>query len=331
MPSFSRQTQNELNNQEINEKEKEKNKINDKNWNKTLFGNDKNIFSTKEPLPFIKSLFGENDIAKLDKEKEENNKNISNKEEENTKIIDNNKSLFKNNKTLFGEDNNNALFEDNINKTLFEDNNKSLLGDNNNKNLFGDNNNKSLFGENSKSLFTEIYNKPLLGDNSKSLFNNNIVFSEKNDNEENKEENEEENIEKNKPKTTIKLLENQLFKTDLRANSEIITILHFNNFSSYKTIKELKNGNFLLLFEDALYYISSKTFKQLEVDKSLNKYFNERFSYFEEINEELIGIISKNFVLIVQFNKTELKFVQEIKIKAKMLQSFPSENLIVIN
>jgi len=135
-----------------------------------------------------------------------------------------------------------------------------------------------------------------------------------------------------KQKTTIKLLDNQLFKTNLRANSEIITILHFNElYYSFKTIKELKNGNFLLLFGDALYYICSKTFKKLEVDKSLNKYYNERFSYFEEINEELIGIISKNFVLIFQINKTELKFVQEIKIKAKVLRSFPSENLIVIN
>ena len=45
----------------------------------------------------------------------------------------------------------------------------------------------------------------------------------------------------------------------------------------------------------------------------------------------MIGIITEEFVLIIQYNKNEVKFFQIIEIKAKFLESFDSGNLIIFN
>ena len=126
---------------------------------------------------------------------------------------------------------------------------------------------------------------------------------------------------------------------EVKCNSEIISKLDLDeqfiyfSYNKYRGIKELSNGNFILLFENIFYYINSKTFRVLNIGESLKKYFceNTSFSYIEEINEQLVGIISNNYVLIVQINNKEAKLFQEITIKANILKSFKSENLIIIN
>ena len=144
----------------------------------------------------------------------------------------------------------------------------------------------------------------------------------------------------NVPKPYQQLTYNKkLKKIKVKCNSEIISLLHlkepFTNYGSinYLDIKELTNRNFLILFTNKFYYINSMSFKILNIDESLKKCFCQeiKFSYFEEINIELIGVISNNIVLIVQINKKEAKLFQEIKIKANILKSFPNENLLIIN
>ena len=92
---------------------------------------------------------------------------------------------------------------------------------------------------------------------------------------------------------------------EVKCNSEIISKLDLDeqfiyfSYNKYRGIKELSNGNFILLFENIFYYINSKTFRVLNIGESLKKYFceNTSFSYIEEINEQLVGIISNNYVL----------------------------------
>ena len=144
---------------------------------------------------------------------------------------------------------------------------------------------------------------------------------------------------KNVPKPSYQLAKNVLAEElNEKVNSEIVSILNFEETfmsafgSNYIDVKELKNGNFFILFDNIFYCINSKTFKILKNDESLQKYFSKMspFSYFEQINNELIGIISSDFLLIVKFDNKEVKFFQEIAIKAKIFKSFPSENLIII-
>ena len=303
----------------------------------TLFGNDK--IGDNKPLFEIKqSLFGENmndlndknvkDLFGDNKIKEK--KNSDNGKKENNIIFDNNEQLFEKNKNVFGDNN-----------------------DKDNDNIFDDNNNcQTLFGDDEVK---EFYNKY------KSLFNddNNYKSSEKNeeDNEESEEENHDnekndcdsltKDSKKKPPEPSHKLIVNQLLtKIDIENepkmfSGKIVSILHLNepsismfpDINDYVDIKELQNGNFFILFSNKFYYIISKTFKILNIDESLPKYcgFLSQFSKFEEINKELIGIISEKSVLIVQINNKEVKLFQEIEIKAKMIKSFPNENLIIIN
>ena len=85
----------------------------------------------------------------------------------------------------------------------------------------------------------------------------------------------------------------------------------------------------IFLFYLLINFIIFIPFKILNLDESIKKYSG--FKFFEEINNELIGTTANNFVLIVQINNKEVKFFQEIEIKAGMLKSFPNENLIIIN
>lgn len=110
---------------------------------------------------------------------------------------------------------------------------------------------------------------------------------------------------KNVPKPTYQLAKNVLAeKLKEKVNSEIVSILNFDKTfmsafgSNYIDVKELKNGNFFILFSNIFYYINSKTFKIINNDESLQKYFSmtSPFSYFEQINNELIGIISSDFL-----------------------------------
>ena len=78
--------------------------------------------------------------------------------------------------------------------------------------------------------------------------------------------------------------------------------------NNYLDIKELSNGSLK---------------KQFEKENIL-------FSDFQQINDELIGIISSKFLLLVKYNKNELSFFQEISIEPSIIKSFPSENLIII-
>ena len=85
----------------------------------------------------------------------------------------------------------------------------------------------------------------------------------------------------------------------------------------------------IFLFYLQINFIIFIPFKILNLNESIKKYSG--FKFFEEINNELIGTTANNFVLIVQINNKEVKFFQEIEIKAGMLKSFPNENLIIIN
>ena len=305
----------------------------------------------------------ENDIKKEKEREKEKEKNTNNNNE------DNNKSLFGNNKIIFGdlfiktsnEDNKNSLFCNN-------NNNKILLNKNNS--LFSDNNN--ILNENDPSLFK---NDNLLGkktslskrdkDDEKEVNEeNNDEENEENDDEDNEENNDEENEEnndeengeekiglfgilkllhdnekmyhknKNGPKPTPKLPNNYYIKRHKeRCNTEIISLMNlYDFFMFFIDIKELKNGNYFLLFKNSFYYINSKTLQFLTIDESLDNYVSKSsFKSFVEINKELIGIIANNFVLIVQYNNKKIKFYQEIEIKANILTSFPSDNLIILN
>ena len=288
---------------EENNNEKKKDIISNKENKETLFGNDKNIFSDNKPLFESMNLFGDN------------NNLFNNK----------NKTIFEENnncKTLFGDDDFKEFYENN--KSLFKDNDNRSKSSNN-TNLFGENNNNKKNND-FLSLFSNINNR-----------------SNKNNIEENNDEENEEISENEKNEPSKTLIVNQFLKAiDLKsdstfASSKIISLLHLDEnfiFSDfYIDIKELKNGNFFILFKNNFFYINSRTFKILNIDKSLRKYcgFLADFSKIEEINKELIGIISKKSVLIVKINNKEAKLFQEIEIKAKMLKSFPKENLIIIN
>ena len=90
----------------------------------------------------------------------------------------------------------------------------------------------------------------------------------------------------NVPKPKSRMIKNRLCKlAKVNYNSEIILKLDLNEnmYLGFIDIKELTNGNFILLFENRFYYINSRTFKILTIDESLN--FNgASFSYIKEIN-----------------------------------------------
>ena len=146
---------------------------------------------------------------------------------------------------------------------------------------------------------------------------------------------------KNVPKPKYELDKNNLpEKLNEQVNSEVITMLQlketFNSpfDNNYIDIKELSNDYFFILFDNIFYCIDSKKFNILNNNESLQKYFEKHniiFSDFQQINDELIGIISSDFLLIVKYNKKELTFFQEISIEPSIIKSFPSENLIIIN
>ena len=145
---------------------------------------------------------------------------------------------------------------------------------------------------------------------------------------------------KNVPKPKYELDKNNLpEKLNEQVNSEVVTMLHFQEKfrspydNNYLDIKELSNGYYFILFDNIFYCISSKKFRVLNNNESLKKYFEKEnilFSDFQQINDELIGIISSKFLLIVKYNKNELSFFQEISIEPSIIKSFPSENLIII-
>ena len=145
---------------------------------------------------------------------------------------------------------------------------------------------------------------------------------------------------KNVPKPKYELAKNTLAQElNEKINSEIVTMLQlketFNSpfLNNYLDIKELNNDYFFILFDNIFYCISSTKFKILNNNESLQKYFgknNKLFSGFEQINDELIGIISSDFLLIVKYDNKEVTFFQEISIKPSIVKSFPSENLIMI-
>ena len=153
-----------------------------------------------------------------------------------------------------------------------------------------------------------------------------------------KEEIEKDEInceEKNKPKTTEMMLDNNyIIRHKERLNTELINTMYLKDlYYDYYSIVELNNGNIFMILRHKLYYFDFKYYKQLKIDESLTKYFSVAitFLYSEVINEELIGIITEEFVLIIQYNKNEVKFFQIIEIKAKFLGSFDSGNLIIFN
>lgn len=287
---------------------------------------------------------------------------IKNEKGNNINNNNNGKELFENKETLFE-----VLFP----KNLFEDNKKSLFNDNDkelfsgNKNIFDDNNLFKTNDEfiNNENLF-EDYNIINSLENGKNKINsgkdkNNQKDDLKKNEDENGEEsnddekeknNEDENMKINfnifgslfnyledkekKVGPKMKIMENYyLINHKEKCNSELISFMELNNpFMYYKDIKELKNGNIFILFEDEFYYISSKTFQIIKKDESLNKYLKKGyFLSFKEIKKGLIGIISRDFVLIVQYNKNLIKFFQEIEIKANTFESFSSENLLIFN
>ena len=328
--------------------------------NKTLFGDNKNSLFDNNNKPLFENsntIFGDNKNSLFDNNIKTlfgNNEKIFGND--NINLSDNNKkSLFENNKSLFG-DNQNSLF----NNPLFQ-NNKNLLIDN--TNILS--NKHKAFEEDNNCKEKDEKNEYKNNNNEKSEENNENDEeddSENDMNEECEENNDDENEEegnnilasifrglkgkekwyckkKNVPKPTYQLAKNVLAKNiGEKVNSEIVSILHFKETfmsafdSNYIDVKELKNGNFFILFDNIFYCINSKTFKIINNDESLQKYFSKKypFSYFEQINNELIGIISSDFLLIVKFDNKEVKFFQEITIKASIFKSFPSENLIII-
>ena len=146
---------------------------------------------------------------------------------------------------------------------------------------------------------------------------------------------------KNVPEPKYELAKNTLAQLlNEQVNSEIVTMLQleetFNSpySTNYVDIKKLNNDYFFILFDNIFYCINSTKFKILNNNESLQKYFgkeNNLFSNFEQINDELIGIISSDFLLIVKYDNKEVTFFQEIPIKASIFKSFPSENLIMIS
>ena len=153
-----------------------------------------------------------------------------------------------------------------------------------------------------------------------------------------KEEIEKDEInceEKNKPKTTEMMLDNNyIIRHKERLNTELINTMYLKDlYDDYYSIVELNNGNIFMILRHKFYYFDFKSYKQLKIDESLTKYFSAAitFLYSEVVNDELIGIITEEFVLIIQYNKNEVKFFQIIEIKAKFLGSFDSGNLIIFN
>ena len=347
------------------------NKINLFEKNISLFGDNKNIIfdnkkstlfgdSEKSYLDNCTTLFGDNTNKTGNNPIFVNNQNLFNDNniEKNSKK---NNNLFGNKIKNYEEDNNDYLLDK---KSLFS--NITNKFDKNERNSISDiehdenNEDKNDEEENEKDLkiINERENKK---ENEEKEEEENEEGEDEDDlekkvNEEYEEENNDESGEenginifknilkgkekwyckkKNVPKPISRMRENKILKIlEVKSNSEIISKLDLNGtmYFRYIDIKELTNGNFILLFENEFYYINSRTFKILNIDESLKKYFcGAFFSYLEEINEELIGLISNKFVLIAQINNKEAKFFQEIKIKANILKSFPFENLIVIN
>ena len=146
---------------------------------------------------------------------------------------------------------------------------------------------------------------------------------------------------KNVPPSTNELDKNIISEVmKEKMNSEVITMLELKEtfispFSNnYIGIKELSNGYFFILFDNIFYIIEPTTLKKLNNNESLQKYFSIGsifISYFEQINDELIGIVALDFLLIVKYDNKEVTFFQEIPTKATIFKSFPSENLIIIN
>ena len=143
------------------------------------------------------------------------------------------------------------------------------------------------------------------------------------------------------PKPKYELDKNVLAKAlNEEINTEVITMLQLKEtfkspfLNNYIDIQELNKDYFFILFDNIFYCINSTKFKILKNNESLQKYFSKEdklFNYFEKINDNLIGIISSDFLLIVKYDNKEVTFFQEISIKASIFKSFPSENLIIIN
>ena len=308
----------------------------------TLFGDNTNKTGNNPIFVNNQNLFNDNNIEKNSKK---NNilfgDKIKNYEEDNNDCLLDKKSLFSNINNKLDKNERNSISDIEHNEN-YEDEN----GEEENEKDLKINNEKENKKENEEKQKEEEENEE--GEDEDDL--------EKKVNEEYEEENDDESGEenginifknmlkgkekwyckkKNVPKPISRMRENKILKIlERKSNSEIISKLDLNGtmYFRYIDIKELTNGNFILLFENEFYYINSRTFKILNIDESLKKYFcGALFSYLEEINEELLGIISNKFVLIVQINNKEAKLFQEIKIKANILKSFPFENLIVIN
>ena len=349
-PNTEEQNIKKTKSQDINNEE-DKNIINNDKNNKSLFENNN------------KNLFGE------DNNKTSFGENKNNTPHDNKKSLFNDNSifpLFENNITLFGEKNNQKNCDEDKNQILSKKRKISINSisdiekednddDEEEEEEDFDEEEKSKNNKVKKEKEKEVYEEEEDEYDLEKKVNEECEEVENNDDDEENGDNgnffakaflglrgkekyycKKENV----PKPSQKLIENKVLKKfDIKCNSEIISLINldepfiFYGDINYVDIKELKSGNFLVLFLNKFYCINCKTFKFLNIDESLNKYFglSSQFSYIEEINKELVGLISKNFVLIVQINDKEVKFFQEIEIKAEIIKSFPNENLIIIN
>lgn len=312
--------------------------------NNTLFGdNNKTLFGES------KSLFGENNKTLFGDSKT---------------LFDKTEQFFPKSKSLFGDDTNN----DNNSKSLFEKNenlfacNKTRKKKRKAKSKKEEESDSSSEEDNDKKSNSEkVDNGNILDeiDKEKEEEGGDEEDEEgegegKEEEEEGNEDNGEEEIEKeekiktrffkgklkwyskkkNVPKPTSILAENKYLKNNaVKCNSEIKSFFHLREeFENYIDIKELKNKNIVVLFEKELFYFSSNTFKLLKIEESLHKIIKDNeFLEIEEINKDLIGLITKEFVLIIQVNDKELKLFQKIQIKANILKSFEEGKLIILN
>ena len=321
---------------------KQSNNENNSN-NNTLFGdNNKTLFGES------KSLFGENNKTLFGDSKT---------------LFPKTEQFFPNSKSLFGDDTNN----DNNSKSLFEKNenlfpcNKTQKKRKKPKSKKEDDSDSSSEEEDNdkNSNCEKVDNGNILDEIDKEKEEeeeeeNNEGEGEEKEEEEGNENNEEEEIEKeekiktrffkgklkwyskkkNVPKPTSILAENKYLKNNtVKCNTEIKLFFHLREeFENYIDIKELKNKNIVVLFEKELFYFSSQTFKLLKIEESLHKIINDNeFLKIEEINKDLIGLITKEFILIIEVNDKEMKLFQKIQIKANILKSFEEGKLIILN
>ena len=338
--------------------------------NEPLFQGCDSLFGEKNKALFENnnSLFSDNKKTLLDKNQRLFSDNETFLSNSTSLFGDNNKTLFDNDKSLF-RDNKKTLLEKD--KRLFSDNEQflpnstNLFGDKyttlfgNNKNLFGEKN-ITLFGYNEKNdekdSSSDDKNDNDNNDNNSDSKKEEKILDEIEDNEEeddgddnNDEDNEKiEKIKtryfkgrlkwyskkKNVPKPFNILPDNKYLKKNLvKYNTEIVSFLHLREeFENYVDIKELKNGNIILLFNDKIIYFNPKTFQLLKIANSIKKYLKKhKILDIEEINKDLIGIICKKITLIIEVNNKELQLFQKIEIKANILKSFEEGKILIIN